>query len=146
MTIGGGVFCAEKRGVANHRPFNKTSFLNFFYARCRPPHPRLAPYTPPVETTAPSAPGTPAHITGSGTSRARCNADHATHRHTRPDALHAAPVCTRYQTGRRRPDRPGGGAGVRGVSETVQKRTRQNLKNKYAKKRKYLLTFTQESV
>lgn len=32
------------------------------------------------------------------------------------------------------------------VSETEQKRTAQNLKNKYAKKRKYLLTFTQESV
>lgn len=31
------------------------------------------------------------HSTGS-------RADHATHRHTRPDAGHAAPVCTRYQT------------------------------------------------
>nr|DAO98042.1 MAG TPA: hypothetical protein [Caudoviricetes sp.] len=35
---------------------------------------------------------------------------------------------------------------LRSASETEQKRTAQNLKNKYAKKRKYLLTFTQESV
>lgn len=43
----------RKEGVVNHHHFNKTSFLNFFYARCRPPHPRLAPYTPEVETPAP---------------------------------------------------------------------------------------------
>lgn len=40
------------------------------------------------------------HSTGSRAGRARCKADHATHRHTRPNAGHAAPVRTRYQTGR----------------------------------------------
>jgi hypothetical protein len=73
--------------------------LNFFYARCRPPNPRLAPYTPEVETPAPAHPDR-LHSTGSRAGRARCKADHATHRHTRSDAGRAAPVCTRYQTGR----------------------------------------------
>ena len=42
------------------------------------------------------------HTTGNRASRARCKADRpqqAAHRHTRPDTGHAAPVCTRYQTG-----------------------------------------------
>ena len=44
-------------GVGMERERRKTPFLNFFYARCRPPDPRLSPYTPEVETPAPSAPG-----------------------------------------------------------------------------------------
>ena len=54
-TIGWVSFC--ECGVGMERERRKTPFLNFFYARCRPPDPRLSPYTPEVETTAPSAPG-----------------------------------------------------------------------------------------
>lgn len=79
----------RKKGVVNHHPFNKTSFLNFFYARCRPPHPRLAPYTPEVETPAPQR-------TRNGCTRQA--AEQTMHRHTRPDAGHAAPACALYQT------------------------------------------------
>lgn len=36
-------------------------FFEKFYRGHHLPHPRLSPYTPPVETPAPSAPGTTAH-------------------------------------------------------------------------------------
>lgn len=85
----------------------KTPFLNFFYARCRPPHPRLAPYTPEVETPAPAHPDG-LHITGS-------SADPRKARHTRPNAGHAAPVCTRYQADRAGQIVPAAGAGCGGT-------------------------------
>lgn len=44
-------------------------------------------------------PQPPAHPDGLRRT-AGSRADHAMHRHTRPDTGHAAPVCTRYQTGR----------------------------------------------
>lgn len=43
----------RKEGVGRER----TPFLNFFYARHRPPHPRLSLYTPPVTPAHSSAPG-----------------------------------------------------------------------------------------
>lgn len=53
---------------------------------------------------------TPAHperlsSTGSSAGRARCKANNATHRHTRPDAGHAAPVC--HDTRQAAPGRSG---------------------------------------
>jgi hypothetical protein len=63
------------------------------------PHPRRSLYTPPVHPLPTPAHPKRRHTTGSRAGRARCKADHATHRHTRPDAGHAAPIYTRYQTG-----------------------------------------------
>lgn len=90
------------------------------------------------------------HRTGSSAGRARCKADHARSRprtgtHARTlDTLHRSALDAR-QTARGDLD-SGGRWRTWSVSETEQKRTAQNLKNKYAKKRKCLLTFTQESV
>lgn len=78
----------RKEGVANHHHFNKTPFLNFFYERGRPPHPPALPIYPRGGDPSP-----PAHPERRHTTSGR-------ERHTRPDAGHAAPVCTRYQTGR----------------------------------------------
>ena len=86
------------------------------------PHPRRSLYTPPVETPAPAHPDS-LHSTGS-------KADHAKNQSGQ----------VLGQTDAQTLDC------LRSASETEQKRTAQNLKNKYAKKRKYLLTFTQESV
>nr|DAL62812.1 MAG TPA_asm: hypothetical protein [Caudoviricetes sp.] len=102
-------------------------FFEKFYRGNDPPHPPALPVYP--AGASPPTPARPERLHGTGD-----RADHATHRHTRPDAGHAG------RSGRRRRWKAGS------VSETVQKRTSQNLKNKYAKKRKYLLTFTQESV
>ena len=52
------------------------------------PHPGLRPHSPPGD---PSAPGTATRYRQQGRPRKA--------RHTRPDAGHAAPVCTRCQTG-----------------------------------------------
>lgn len=78
-------------------------------------------YTPPVEAPAPAHPDG-LHITGSSAGRAKCKAGHAKH-DTRPDAGHATPVCTRYQTGRAGTIGQGAGAGlpahcVRNCAET----------------------------
>ena len=72
-------------------------------------------------------PSTPAHPerlhgTGSIAGRARTRAVR-----TRLDAGHAAPVCTRYQTGRIGQIVQAAGAGARGVSETVQIWTHSNM-------------------
>ena len=67
-----------------------------------------------------NAPGTTAHDRQQG----RPCPQQTAHRHTRPDAGHAAPVCTRYQTGRA--GQIGMVAGLdclRSVSETEQIRT-----------------------
>lgn len=97
MAIGGRDILSRKEGVG------KQGKHLFYFGRRR----RDSPAPPPAFPICPSgAPlPTPAHpdglhSTGSRANHARCKADHATHRHTRPDAGHAAPVCTRYQTGR----------------------------------------------
>ena len=145
--MGVGVFCTGKRGwVGRENAF----FFEKFYRGHDPPHPQRSPYTPPVETPAPSAPGTTAQRRQQ---RRPCQMQ------GRPPTTNSAPTHTPGRwtrcTGMHSiPDRPRrvdrGGAGgldsLRGASETEQKWTLQNLKNKYAKKRKYLLTFTQESV
>ena len=95
-TIGWVLICEGGVGVGKRNTEN-AFFLEKFYRGHDLPHPRRSLYTPPVETPAP-AHSDGLHITGSSVGRARCKADHATHRHTRPDAGHAAPVCTRYQT------------------------------------------------
>lgn len=96
--------------------------MNFFYERCRPPHPRLSPYTPEVETPAPAHPEQ-RHTTGS-------SADHARHNtHARmPDTLHRSALNTRPPT---RADRTGGGCwgGAGSVSETEQICTHSNMNN-----------------
>lgn len=70
--------------------------------------------------------------TGSRAGSARCNADHATHRHTRPDARHATQVCTLYQTDHAWQIRTTAGLGcIRSVSETVQIWTQRNGSKKY---------------
>nr|DAT87751.1 MAG TPA: hypothetical protein [Caudoviricetes sp.] len=75
----------------NCHHFNKTPFLNFLYGDYRPtPPPALPVYPAGVLLPTPAHPER-LHITGG-------REDHATHRHTRPKAGHAAPVCTRYQT------------------------------------------------
>ena len=83
--------------MATRTPKN-AFFFEKFYRGHDLLHPRRSLYTPPVETQAPAHPDR-LHSTGSRAGRAKCKADHATHWHTRPDAGHAAPVCTRYQTG-----------------------------------------------
>lgn len=136
---------SRKEGVVNHHPFNKTSFLNFFYARCRPPHTRRSLYTPPVETPAPSTPRQTAQHrqqeqTVPDAKQTTQGTAHEPRRRTRGTGLHSIPETARG-------DRGCAGCWMAwNVSETEQKRTGQNPKNKYAKKRKYLLTFTQESV
>lgn len=116
--MGAGCF-AQKRGGGYA---GKAPFLNFFYARCRPPHPRLAPYTPEVETPAPSAPGTTAHHRQQDRpcqmqGRPR-KARHTPGRWTRCTGLHSIPNRPR------RADRNGGGRWRAGsASETVQIRT-----------------------
>lgn len=95
----------RKKGVVNHHHFNKPPFLNFFYARCRPPHPRLAPYTPEVETQAPAHPDRPPT--------------------QKPDTLHRSALDTRQTA----PGDLDGGGRWRAwsVSETVQICTRSNM-------------------
>ena len=123
-------FCKDGVGVERER-----LFMGFGIRATDHPTPRLSPYTP--EVGAASSPRT------AGQASAPRSTGHDTPGHwTRCTGLHSIPDKPR------RVDQDGGGGleGVRRVSETEQKRTRQNLKNKYAKKRKYLLTFTQESV
>lgn len=95
---------AQKKGVVNHHPFNKTSFLNFFYARCRPPHPRLAPYTPEVEASAPQR--TRNGCTSQTARQTTQGTTHTPKRWTRCTGLHSIPDRPR------RVDRTGGGRAV----------------------------------
>lgn len=138
--MGVGCFSQERGGGRQ-----KNAFFEFFLRRLSThPHPRRSLYTPPVETPAPSAPGqTAAH-----------RRQHSKPRHNQGrqvpgrtdartlDTLHRSALDTRQAAPVRSYRRWRAGS----VSETEQKRTAQNLKNKYAKKSKYLLTFTQESV
>lgn len=105
-------------------------FIYFGMSGHHLPHPRRSLYTPPVETPAPqhpSAPGRPAHHRQQHRpcqmQDRPCKA-----RHTRPDAGHAAPVCTRCQTGHA--ETIGQRAvcwRVGSVSETVQICTHSNM-------------------
>lgn len=106
------------------RVTSKTPFLNFFYARCRPPHPRLSPYTPPVETPTHRAPGRPAHHRQHGRpcqmqGRQRHAPAHTPGRWARCTGMHSIPDRPR------RADRTCGGCWrAWSVSETEQIRTR----------------------
>ena len=105
----------RKRGwVACDTTF-ENAFFEFFQRRLST-HP--TPGAPPIPLRwRPQPPAHPdgLHTTGSSAGRARCKADH-----TRPDAGHAAPVCTRYQTGRTGYIRTAAGLDcLRGVSGKV---------------------------
>nr|DAL24451.1 MAG TPA_asm: hypothetical protein [Caudoviricetes sp.] len=112
-------------------------FLFFRWLKGSPPHPRRCLYTPSVETPAPAR---PERLRTAGN---KADIQNTTHAQTL-DTLHRSALDTRPPTPGRSHRRRGWRTGS--VSETVQKRTSQNPKNKYAKKRKYLLTITQESV
>ena len=84
-------------------------FFEKFYRGHDLPHPRRSLHTPPVDTTAPQRTRTDYTAQeaaqavpepGRGKYQGRPCPQQAAHRHTRPDAGHAAPVCIRYQTGR----------------------------------------------
>lgn len=134
--MGGGVFFAGKRGMDRQR---KRLFLIFFYGDYRPAPPPALPVYPAGGDPSPRSTrnGCTRQAAGQTTPRTDTHAQ-------KLDTLHRSALDTRQaapgRSGRRRRWKVGS------VSETVQKRTIQNLKNKYAKKRKYLLTFTQESV
>ena len=108
--------CEGGVGVGGTNP-EKTPFFNFFYARCRPPHPRRSLYAPQVDTPAPSAPGRTTqhrqqHRPCQNQGGASTRADHA---HNRPHTAHTPGRWTRC-TGLhsipdkpRRADRDGGG-------------------------------------
>lgn len=109
-------FCEDGVGVGKENPEN-AFFFEKFYRGHDPPHHRRSLYTPPVEPLALSAPGRPAHHRQQGRpcqnqGGASTRADHAKH-DTRPGAGHAAPVCTRYQTGHAGQIVPAAGAGRR---------------------------------
>nr|DAF66868.1 MAG TPA: hypothetical protein [Bacteriophage sp.] len=151
LTIGVGVFCTGKRGWVGCDTTPENAFFEFFQRRLSTCPTPGAPCIPLRWIPQPPAHPDGLHSTGSSTGRARCKADHA---HSRPRTAHTPGRWTRCTGLHSIPDRPrrvdrdgaGGLEGVCSASETVQNRTRQNQKNKYAKKRKYLLTFTQESV
>lgn len=90
-TIGWASFCEGGVGVGKRNAKN-AFFFEKFYRGHDLPHPRRPLYTPPVEAPAPAHPDR-LHSTGSSADRARCKPDRpqqATHRHTRPNAGHAA--------------------------------------------------------
>lgn len=101
-------------------------FFEKFYRGHDPPHPRRCLYTPPVETPAPQR--TRTDCTAQAAEQIMPDARQTTQGKTHtPGRGHAAPVCTRYQTGhagrsgRRRRWRAGS------VSETVQIWTHSNM-------------------
>lgn len=109
-------FCEDGVGSLRYEP-RKTPFLNFFNGDYRPAPPPAFPVYPSGGDPSPPAHPDGLHSTGSSTGRARCKADRpqqAAHRHTRPDAGHAAPG----RSGRRRALDC-----LRSVSETEQIRT-----------------------
>ena len=115
-------FCEDGVGVERER-----LFMGFGIRATDHPTPRLSPYTP--EVGAAPSPRTAGQASAPGSGGAgQIATKSAADRPRRIDRANCAPLDA-----------------VR-VSETEQNRTRRNLKNKYAKKRKYLLTFTQESV
>ena len=101
----------------------KTPFsLKNFIAGMTCPTPG-APYIPRRWRPQPPAHPEQRRTTGSNAGRARCKADHATHRHTRQDAGHATPVCTRYQTATQGRSYRRHGGGGRGACNTCMLHT-----------------------
>lgn len=90
-----GWFCTEKRGWVG----SKNAFFEFFLREVSTAPPPALPIYPAGAPLHPSAPGTTAH---DRQKRRECQmqSNQCNTRHTRPDAGHAAPVCTRYQTDR----------------------------------------------
>ena len=72
-------------------------FFEKFYRGHDLPHPRRSLYAPPVETPAPSAPGQTAQRRQQNRP-CQNQGGKDTRADRRPNAGHAAPVCTRYQT------------------------------------------------
>ena len=137
-TIGWVSFCEGGVGVGNANPQKLPFSLASEIERLTAPPPAL-PVHPAGGDPSPSAPGQPAQHRKQG--KPRHAPAHTPKRWARCTGLHSIPDRTRGVIGT-----AAGRWKAWSVSETVQKRTSQNLKNKYAKKRKYLLTFTQESV
>lgn len=86
MAIGVGVIYAEKRW----RVSRESAFFEFFL--------REVSTTPPPARPIYPRGGDPGPITPGRTAQRRQQRRPRKERHTRPDAGHAAPVCTRYQT------------------------------------------------
>ena len=106
-TIGWVLICEGGVGIGSTNP-EKTPFFNFFYARCRPPHPRRSLYAPQVDTPAPSAPGRTTqhrqqHRPCQNQGGASTRADHA---HNRPHTAHTPGRWTRCAGLHSIPDRP----------------------------------------
>lgn len=103
------MICTEKRGwVCRENAF----FILVGGDGTHLPHPRRSLYTPPVKTTAPSAPGTPAHHRKQHRPcqmqrRPRHAPTHTPGRWTRCTGLHSIPDRPR------RADQDGGGSGER---------------------------------
>ena len=111
----------RKEGVVNRHHFNKNAFFDFFLRRLSTRPTPGASCIPRRWRPKPPAHPERMHTTGS-------KANHVTHRHTHPDALHAAPVCTRYQTGHAGQIVPAAGRWKAwSVSETVQICTHSNM-------------------
>ena len=79
---------------------SKNAFFEFFLREVLTTPPPARPIYPAGDPPAPQRTRNDCTRQAAAQSVPKCKADHATHRHTRPDAGHAAPVCTRYQTGR----------------------------------------------
>lgn len=103
-TIGWVLICEGRVGVGKRNTEN-AFFFEKFYRGHDLPHPRRSLYTPPVETPAPSAPGTTAHHRQQG--KPRHAPTHTPGRWTRCTGLHSIPDRPR------RADQDGGGAGER---------------------------------
>ena len=128
-----GVWICEG-GVGMERERRKNAFFfEKFYRGHDLPHPRRSLHTPPVDTTAPSAPGRTTqhkkqHRPCQNQGGASTRADHA---HNRPHTAHTPGRWTRCTGLHSIPDRPrrvnrdGGGAGGRAqcVRQSVQIRT-----------------------
>ena len=113
---------SRKEGVGR-----KNAFFEFFLREVSTTPPPARPIYPRGGDPSPAHPDR-LNSTGSRAGRARCKADHATHRHTRPNAGHAAPVCSRYQTSRAGQIVPSAERWrAWSVSETVQICTHSNM-------------------
>lgn len=99
-TIGLVSFCEGGVGVSE-RDAENAFFILVGGDGTHRPHPGLWPHSPQVAPARPDR----LHITGSRADHAKTRAGKyqgrpRKARHTRPDAGHASPVCTRYQTDR----------------------------------------------
>ena len=86
----GGAFCAEKRGWVGKR----NAFFEFFLRKVSTTPPPALPVYPTGDPCQPQRTRTDCTAQAAGQAM-----QDTAYRHTRPDAGHAAPVCTRYQTG-----------------------------------------------